>query len=124
VFWQATQTPRRDLTVFVHLYDAAGQLVASHDGQPVYGYLPTTRWPAGELIPDRHDISLPKDLPAGDYTLATGLYDAASGARMAVMVDGQTVEQRAVTLTTLSISRPLSQQSYQAIKECESHDNR
>ncbi|MGQ9502854.1 MAG: hypothetical protein ACUVSF_00285 [Anaerolineae bacterium] len=109
VFWQAMRALRRDLTVFVHLYDAAGRLVASHDGQPVYGYLPTTRWPVDELIPDRHDFPLPADLPAGDYVLTTGLYDPVNGTRLAVTVDGQAVDQRAVTLTTISISRALSQ---------------
>ncbi|MCS7261240.1 MAG: hypothetical protein NZ765_10735, partial [Anaerolineae bacterium] len=109
VFWQATQQPRRDLTVFVHLYDAAGQLVASHDGPPVYGYLPTTRWPVDVIIPDRHDFPLPQNLPAGDYTLATGLYDPVSGARLAVTMDGQVVNSRAVTLTRITIPQALSQ---------------
>jgi hypothetical protein len=120
VFWQAKQTPRRDLTVFVHLYDAAGQLVASHDGQPVYGYLPTSRWPVGTIIPDRHDFPLPQGLPAGDYTLATGLYDPVSGMRLAVSVDGRAVDTRAVTLTRIAIPRLLS---YRCTEECERHED-
>ncbi len=107
LFWRASRVPQRDLTVFVHLYDAAGQLVASHDGQPVYGQLPTTRWPTDDLIPDRHDFPLPRDLPPGEYTLAAGLYDAASGERLAVTVDGESIAQRAVVLTTLSLEQPL-----------------
>jgi hypothetical protein len=82
VFWQAERAPARDYTVFVHLYDATGRLVASHDGQPVYGFLPTSQWPVGRIIVDRHDIALPADLAAGDYQLAAGLYDATTGERL------------------------------------------
>ncbi|PWH17290.1 MAG: hypothetical protein DDG58_08105 [Ardenticatenia bacterium] len=119
VFWRATQAPQRDLTVFVHLYDAAGRLVASHDGRPVHGYLPTSRWPANEIVPDRHDFPLPQNLPAGDYTLATGLYDPVSGARLAVSVDGRAVDSRAVTLTRIAIPWPLSDR---CAEECERYD--
>ncbi|MGC8878159.1 MAG: ArnT family glycosyltransferase [Anaerolineae bacterium] len=119
-FWQATQPLRRDLTVFVHLYDASGRLVASHDGRPVHGYLPTTRWPVGAIVPDRHDFPLPQDLSAGDYILATGLYDPVSGVRLAVSVDGQAVDSRAVTLTRIAIPRPLS---HRCTEECERYDD-
>lgn len=85
LFWSASGRPSRDYTVFVHLYDAAGQLVASHDGTPVFGYLPTRQWPEAEVVPDRHDVRLPDELPAGSYRLAAGLYDPANGQRLAVV---------------------------------------
>jgi hypothetical protein len=88
MFWQAERTPTRDYTVFVHLYDSTGRLIASHDGPPVYGYMPTSQWPVGQVIPDRHDIPLPDGLPGGDYYLAAGLYDPATGARLALQADG------------------------------------
>lgn len=87
LFLTASEQPGHDYTVFVHLYDAAGQLVASHDGVPVFGYLPTSQWPEAEVIPDRHDIRLPGELPAGSYRLAAGLYDPVSGQRLSVVND-------------------------------------
>ncbi len=102
LYWQAGRPILHDYTVFVHLYDTQGRLVASHDGPPFYGYLPTSQWPVNGLMPDRHDFDLPVDLPAGDYTLAVGLYDPENGQRLPVLVDGEIVGDEAV-LAQLSI---------------------
>ena len=53
----------------------------------MFGYLPTSQWPESEVIPDRHDIRLPGELPAGSYRLAAGLYDPVSGQRLSVVND-------------------------------------
>jgi len=75
LYWQTTAPLHTDYTLFVQLLDSAGRLVAQHDGQPIYGYFPTTQWPVGQIIPDRLTLSLPADLPAGEYTLIAGLYN-------------------------------------------------
>ncbi|MEJ2212445.1 MAG: hypothetical protein P8129_25955, partial [Anaerolineae bacterium] len=75
--------PEQDYTHFVHLLDAEGRRVAQGDGPPGYlGTLPTTLWPAGVQLLDRHVVPLPADLPAGDYSLLVGWYDPASGERL------------------------------------------
>lgn len=81
-YWMAREPDGRDYTVFVHLLDEAGQLVAQSDGQPRAGTYPTSIWSAGERIVDEHVLVLPPDLPPGDYSIRVGLYDAASGARL------------------------------------------
>ena len=48
--------------------------------------LPTSFWWPGEVISDVITISL-VDVPAGEYGLAVGVYDAATGERL-VVVDG------------------------------------
>lgn len=82
LYWQAERAIDQDYTVFVHLYDAEGRLVASHDGHPVYGFLPTSQWLPGQIVRDRHDIQLPSDLPVGAYRLTAGLYNASTGQRL------------------------------------------
>jgi len=74
LYWLALRSTARNDKTFVHLVNAAGQLVAQHDGDPGGGFTPTTRWQPGELIPDRHYLDLPPDLPAGRYRLKTGMY--------------------------------------------------
>ena len=99
LFWQAERAIGQDYTVFVHLYDTAGRLVASHDGAPVYGYLPTSDWPVGQIVRDRHDIQLPDDLASGDYRLMAGLYDAATGERLRLTAGGDEESDMAELLT-------------------------
>jgi len=76
LYWRAARTVMEDYTVFVQLLDQDGRLVAQHDGQPLYGYLPTGSWSPGEVIPDRHPLllPLPQDLPSGRYRLVAGMY--------------------------------------------------
>jgi hypothetical protein len=72
-----------DLKVFVHLVDAAGKIVAQHDGPPCGGSCPTSAWSGGERIVDQHPIELPATLPSGRYAVVVGLYDGRTGQRVA-----------------------------------------
>ena len=66
----------RDYTVFVHLVDSDGHLVAQHDSQPWWEVsLPTSTWEPGEELRDQHRLSLPPDLLPGTYLLRVGAYD-------------------------------------------------
>lgn len=47
LYWRALRTVSADYTVFVHLVNRAGQVLAQADGPPVYGGLGTTSWPVG-----------------------------------------------------------------------------
>lgn len=83
LYWQTAQPLSADYSVFVHLLDRTHKVVAQHDGQPGGGSLPCTTWQPGEVVADRHDLAVPTGLPSGTYQLEVGLYDAASGRRVA-----------------------------------------
>ncbi len=71
VDWVALNQPERDLSVFVHLRDAGGAVIAQADqSAPVYGWYPLTRWRAGEVVGDLYP--LPR-LPEAD-SIRYGLY--------------------------------------------------
>jgi hypothetical protein len=80
--WRTAQPIAADYHVFVHLLNAAGERVAQSDGQPAVWTRPTFGWPVGETVEDRHGLSLPADLPPGDYSLIVGLYTPSDGARL------------------------------------------
>jgi hypothetical protein len=80
--WRATHLVPADYHVFVHLITADGNTVAQSDGQPALWTRPTSTWLPGERIEDHHALSLPVDLPSGDYTLITGLYLPDNGERL------------------------------------------
>ena len=88
LIWSADAATTRPYKVFLHLLDAAGTVVAQRDGEPAGGSRPTTGWPAGEQITDNHGLALPLGLPAGDYSLRLGLYDAFEP-EVRLVTDGQ-----------------------------------
>lgn len=79
--WQAQSRLNRDYTLFVHLLDENGQLVAQQDQQPKQGQLPTSLWQAGERIDETIVVQVSADKAAQWTTAVIGLYDPASGER-------------------------------------------
>ncbi len=74
LYWFALRDIGVDYKVFVHLLDGTGQIVAQHDGDPVGGFTPTTRWRSGELIADRHRLTWPPGAHSEAYALKAGMY--------------------------------------------------
>jgi hypothetical protein len=71
VEWAAFAAPREDWSVFVHLLDGEGALLATGDqSAPVFGWRPLTTWAAGEVVRDVYTV------PAvpGMAELAYGFY--------------------------------------------------
>jgi hypothetical protein len=88
--WRTAQPLPVDYTVFVHVLDQNGQLVAQSDLQPGGGYAPTSGWPIGQPIIDRHGVILPPTLAPGTYHLIMGLYGP-DGARLKSNETGDTI---------------------------------
>ena len=82
LLWQAAEAPGEPFVVVVQLQDAAGRVVAGLEAQPLDGRYPTQSWAAGELVRDRHTLTLPADLAPGAYRLIVGVYRAADRARL------------------------------------------
>jgi hypothetical protein len=83
LYWQADAQPDKIYTAFVHLLGPDGAVVAQVDRWP--GVLPTTIWAAGQVVPDELTLTIPESAPEGDYQIATGLYDAASGQHLTLI---------------------------------------
>ena len=79
--WESLAPVTQSYQVFVHLLDSSGAKLAQRDGQPVLWLRPTNTWQPGERIVDRYGLLLPDELPTGEYTVAVGLYDPATGER-------------------------------------------
>ena len=95
--WRVTGPEAVNYTLFLHLLDPDGQLVAGLDGAPVNGYRATGTWQPGEVISDRRALLLPPNLAPGQYTVEVGLYDGASGRRLPVLVNGETQDKASIT---------------------------
>ena len=85
LFWEARGNVATNWTTYIHLHAPWGERIAQFDGPPLAGLKPTSAWQRRELYIDRRQLSLPLNLPAGDYLFRIGLYDGESGERLAFL---------------------------------------
>jgi hypothetical protein len=102
LIWKATAAPPQAYSVFVHLSSAApeaGRVWTQSDSVPAGGARPTTGWLAGEYVTDAHTLTLPDDLPPGEYELYVGLYDPAAAVRVPASGPGAGADDRVRIMT-------------------------
>ena len=98
LYWSADGPVEEDYTVFLHLADRFGRVLAQHDGQPLGGANPTSLWLPGEVVVDRREVALAPGAPAGTYRLLVGMYDLDTGQRLAAFQQEQRLDRDQVPL--------------------------
>jgi 4-amino-4-deoxy-L-arabinose transferase-like glycosyltransferase len=84
LYWQADSEIDVSYTVFTHLLDDVSHLWGQKDSVPGGGTMPVTGWVPGEVIIDKYEIEVMADAPPGEYTIAIGMYEAATGQRLPI----------------------------------------
>ncbi len=102
LYWFSLGEPGDDETVFVHLSDGQGKVVAQGDGPPANGSAPMTTWVEGQVVKDIHVVALPAALLAGSYRLSVGLHNAKTGTRLAI-TSPNPADPTEVTLTSVVV---------------------
>lgn len=92
--WESLQPLSADYTIFVHLQDSSGELIATGDGPPAGGAFPTSMWRPGDVILDARQLAIGK-VETGQR-IVVGLYNLEDGSRLPVYVDGEAVPDGAV----------------------------
>ena len=105
LYWQPTgqAPPRQDYSIYIHLLDVDGNLLAGWDGVPLQGAYPTRFWRPGESLLDYWVLRVPPDIPTGPAQLRIGIYDPLSGERLPVFVDGEPVGDGLTINTRLTV---------------------
>lgn len=91
-YWQALHPIAEDFTIFVHLLDEEGNLIAQQDAQPMGGRYPTSIWGVGEVVVDEAILNFPAG--AQPVQIGTGLYRLRTLERLPVV--GETEAETAV----------------------------
>jgi hypothetical protein len=81
LYWQALAQPPHAYTVFVHVFDAEGDLAGQQDNMPVRDQLPTSCWQPGEIVADPYAVEVRPDA-AEPLSLEVGLYRLDTGERL------------------------------------------
>lgn len=83
LYWEALTAMNRNWSVFVHLRDADGIVIAQRDTYPGMGLMMTRKLVPGQTLADTYVIGLPQASPAPNVaTIEVGLYDLSDGFRL------------------------------------------
>jgi 4-amino-4-deoxy-L-arabinose transferase-like glycosyltransferase len=103
LYWEAVAPAPADYSIMVHLRDADDTLITAWDAPAAvgtHGYYSTVFWQPGETIIDERWLEIPDAVwervppPIGaGYRLIIAMYDAATGVRVPLTVDGVTADE-------------------------------
>ncbi|MEA3341420.1 MAG: hypothetical protein U9R15_15755, partial [Chloroflexota bacterium] len=102
--WEAMMELSDRYVVFVHMLSPDVMLAAQHD-VPLVESLPPSDWSPGITFSYPTAITLPDDLPSGDYHLLVGVYLWPSLERLPVLENVEGAEMRAVELGKVRIEK-------------------
>ncbi|MCK6629690.1 MAG: cellulase family glycosylhydrolase [Anaerolineae bacterium] len=103
LYWRSVQEVANNYTVFIHLTDVNGLLLAQEDSPPGQGKFPTSRWSPGQLVEDEHHILTVENLSDGKYDLKVGLYNSVTGERLSVQSEGNPTPDSSLRLMELMV---------------------
>jgi hypothetical protein len=102
LYWQAEKSVGQNYHVFVHVGKRDQPPLADAGGVPVDWTRPTTSWREGEVVTDKHVVSL-SGLPTDGYELLVGLYDPDTGQRPLTVVNGDVTPGGYVVLEEVDV---------------------
>ena len=100
--WRTSAPVSQSLKVFVHVFNADGQLVTQHDSIPALWTYPVEHWTVGETVVDFHPLLFAPEAGSGPFTVQVGFYDAGTGARVPVQA-AQAASGDAIVVTQLML---------------------
>ena len=92
--WQATSPVALDYSVFAHLTDANGSVIAANDGMPYTQPKRTTRWTPGQVMCEVRPLKLPADTAVGLYEIELGIFSEAEGRLPIAAADGHSLGEQ------------------------------
>ncbi len=92
LYWRGEQPTPTDYSLFLHLTDEQGLIIAQRDLFHGPGVFPTSQWPPGTQFADTYVLELPTTVYAPTQArLALGLYNHLDGARLPASTGGDSV---------------------------------
>ncbi len=90
-FWQPAQRIKRDVKLFVKLYDPNRDTVVVNDHNwPLSGVFRVRAWHPEETMPLSYSLPIPDDLPPGPYHLNVGATDVIANKRIPLVTGRDT----------------------------------
>jgi hypothetical protein len=102
LYWSALTAISENYTVFVHVLDREGQLVAQQDRQPKEGLAPTSIWQEGVVVEDEYQLSIPSGSAGEQHRVQVGMYNLDTMERLpAFDADGSRLPDDVIVITEI-----------------------
>lgn len=107
LYWQPDGALPAHLTIFVHVVDSTGAMVAQQDQPPLSGFYPVEAWRMHQPVADAYRIHLPKGGKDEMYDVFVGAYDSETGERVAITEAGEQIgdSYRLISLPMLALEQ-------------------
>lgn len=89
LWWKAKDITDEDYTVFIHILNDQGELLAQSDRMPNQGLSPTHIWNSDDIVSDKHYISVEQ---GSGTLLLVGVYDPNTGIRLQASQGDKTLQ--------------------------------
>ena len=88
--WTVLERPDRDYSLFIHVTPADSPTpITQVDLALGINSYPTGTWRAGDKQQDQVALTLPPDIPSGDYDVWVGIYHYMDNTRLTPSIDGE-----------------------------------
>ncbi|MBI5031828.1 MAG: glycosyltransferase family 39 protein [Chloroflexi bacterium] len=95
VYWRTVEPIAVNYTLFVHLVNAHGQVVAGLDSQPHQGNAPTSSWRVNYPLADGIVVPIDATVLPGSYSIELGWYNVDTGQRLSLVDEmGQPLDDK------------------------------
>ena len=104
IYWKTEAPVPINYQVYVHLIGSDDRLYGQSDKLNPADF-PTVRWPTDRYVRDAHNLTFPAAPPPGEYRLVVGLWDAATGERLAAVSPAE-IYADGIVLPTRIVVKP------------------
>ncbi|MGB7339369.1 MAG: hypothetical protein WBC91_10795, partial [Phototrophicaceae bacterium] len=94
--------PALDATIFVHIVDADGAIIAQSDSRPLNGTYPTFIWDNEEIVRTDHSFNFDDFESLDDYTIRIGMYIFPDAQNLPIRYQDRQYDDGLVMLDALS----------------------
>ena len=103
LYWQSLALrPNIDATIFVHVLDKSGKIIAQQDARPWNGQYPTFIWDQGETVKTDYTLDIGSAVKS-DLTVEIGMYTFPDQKRLPVTQNGSATPDNVIRISLQSL---------------------
>jgi len=108
LYWQALAEVDEDYRIAAWLVEDEGHVWGHGDSEPFNSLYPTSRWEAGKVLRETHELSVQWGTPPGSYKLEVEMYSPQTGRPLEVFDENGIPQGTRIPLGAVNVIKPTS----------------